>query len=184
MSERVPVGVPRSVAPSASHESSITLRSWASAMARIRSQSGALPMRFGARIALVRGEIIASMPSTSMLNVSGSTSTNAGTIPARTSGAMSVENVTAAVTISSPGSHPSSSMARYRADEPELHMMPRRFPKYAATPCSNALTFLLIRSAEGPPRRTSTTASISSSPCTLPAYSIRRWSGLTSCSPA
>ena len=67
MSERVPVGVPRSVAPSASHESSITLRPWASAMARMRSQSGALPIRFGTRIAFVRGAIMASMPSTSML---------------------------------------------------------------------------------------------------------------------
>ena len=61
MSERVPVGVPRSVAPSASHESSITWRPCASAMARMRSQSGQLPMRFGTRIALVRGPIIASM---------------------------------------------------------------------------------------------------------------------------
>ena len=112
MSERVPVGVPRSFAPSASHESSITLRPWASAMARMRSQSGALPMRFGARIAFVRGEIMASIASTSMLYVSGSTSTNTGTIPARTSGAMSVENVTADVMTSSPGSHPSSSTAR------------------------------------------------------------------------
>ena len=67
MSERVPVGVPRSLAPRASHESSITLRPWASAIGRMRSQSGQLPMRLGARIALVRGEIIASMPSTSML---------------------------------------------------------------------------------------------------------------------
>ncbi len=112
MSERVPVGVPRSLAPSASHESSITWRPWSSAMARMRSQSGALPMRLGARIALVRGEIIASMPSTSMLKVSGSTSTKAGTMPDRTSGAMSVEKVTAAVITSSPGSHPSSSTAR------------------------------------------------------------------------
>ena len=52
------------------------------------------------------------MPSTSMLKVSGSTSTNAGTMPARTMGAMSVENVTADVMISSPGSQPSSSTAR------------------------------------------------------------------------
>ena len=33
--------------PSASHESSITVRPWASAMARMRSQSGQLPIRFG-----------------------------------------------------------------------------------------------------------------------------------------
>ena len=52
-------------------------------------------MRFGARIALVRGPIISSIASTSIWNVSRSTSTNAGTSPARTIGAMSVENVTA-----------------------------------------------------------------------------------------
>ena len=83
-----------------------------SAMARMASQSGALPMRFGARIAFVRGPIISSIASTSIWNVSGVTSTNAGTMPARTIGAMSVEKVTAAVTISSPGSRPSTSMAR------------------------------------------------------------------------
>jgi hypothetical protein len=67
MSDRVPVGVPRSVAPSESQLSSITCSPWASAMARRRSQSGALPIRFGARIALVRGPIMASTPSTSRL---------------------------------------------------------------------------------------------------------------------
>ena len=46
-SDRVPVGVPRSVAPSASQESSTTCRPRSSAMARMRSQSGALPIRFG-----------------------------------------------------------------------------------------------------------------------------------------
>ncbi len=58
-------------------------------------------------------------------------------------------------------------------------MIPRRLPKYSATPCSNAFTFLPTRSAVAPPRSTSTTASISSSSCTLPAYSIFRWSGFT-----
>ena len=52
MSDRVPVGVPRSVEPSASQESSTTCRRCASAMARMRSQSGTFPMRFGTRIAL------------------------------------------------------------------------------------------------------------------------------------
>jgi hypothetical protein len=104
--------VPRNVDPSASQESSTTSRSWASAIARMRSQSGTLPMRFGTRMARVRGPIIGSIASTSTLKVSGSTSTNTGTSPARTIGATSVENVTAEVTISSPGSSPSSSTAR------------------------------------------------------------------------
>ena len=81
-SDRVPVGVPRKVDPRASHESSMTFRSCASAILRIASQSGTLPIRFGARIAFVRGPIIGSIASTSMLYVSGSTSTNTGTRPA------------------------------------------------------------------------------------------------------
>ena len=80
----------------------------------------------------MRGPIIASIASTSTLYVSGSTSTNTGTRPARTIGAMSVENVTADVMISSPGCRPSSSTARYSAEEPELHMTPRRLPNSSA----------------------------------------------------
>ena len=49
MSDRVPVGVPRNVEPSASHESSSTFRPFLSAKARIASQSGTLPIRFGTR---------------------------------------------------------------------------------------------------------------------------------------
>ncbi len=60
----------------------------------------------------MRGPIIASMPSTSIWNVSGVTSTNAGTSRARIIGAMSVENVTAEVMISSPGSRSRTSTAR------------------------------------------------------------------------
>ena len=112
MSERVPVGVPRKVAPSASHESSITRRPRSSAMARMRSQSGALPIRLGASTAFVSGEISRSSASTSRLYVSGSTSTNTGTSPARTIAAMSVENVSTEVRTSLPGGRSSSSTAR------------------------------------------------------------------------
>jgi len=49
---------------------------------------------------------------TSIWYVSTSTSTKTGTRPARIIGAMSVENVTDEVMISSPGSRPSSSTAR------------------------------------------------------------------------
>ncbi len=87
-------------------------------MARMASQSGQLPTRFGVRIALVRGPIMASMPSTSICSVSGSTSTNAGTMPLRTSGAMSLEKVTGDVITSSPGSQPSRSTASHNADVP------------------------------------------------------------------
>ncbi len=81
MSERVPVGVPRNVAPSASHESSTTSSPWSSASRRTASQSGALPIRFGRKIAFVRGPTSSSILDTSALNVSGSTSTKTGTRP-------------------------------------------------------------------------------------------------------
>ncbi len=143
-------------------------------MSRMWSQSGALPMRLGTRIAFVLGPIISSIFWTSIWNVSGVTSTNTGTKLARIMGAMSVEKVTDEVMISSPGDRPRTSMAKYNADDPELHMIPRFFPKREATRRSISRTFLPIRSAVGPPRRTLTTASISRSSWTDPAYSMRR----------
>ena len=104
-------------------------------------------------MARVRGPIAASIASTSIWYVSYSTSTNTGTKPARTNGATSVENVTAAVSTSSPGSRPSSSTARYSADEPELTMMPRFLANDAATSRSISLTFLPMRNPLGPPRK-------------------------------
>ncbi len=86
----------------------------------------------------------------SIWNVSGVTSTNTGISPARSIGAMSVENVTAEVMISSPGSSPSTSMARYNAELPELHITPRRLAKSRATSASIAFTFLPMRNAVGP----------------------------------
>ena len=79
---------------------------------RGRPSSVVASFRLVFAIAFVRGPIISSMPSTSIWNVSGVTSTYAGTMPLRTSGAMSVENVTADVTISSPGARSSTSTAR------------------------------------------------------------------------
>src|SRR5581483_11468441 len=53
-------------------------------------------------------------------------------------------------------------------------MIPCCFANSSATAASNARTFRPMRRAVAPPRSTSTTASISSSSCTLPEYSIRR----------
>jgi len=118
MCDRVPVRVPRRYESRTSQLSSTTTSPWRSATARMASQSGQLPTRLGVRIALVRGPIIASMAATSIWSVSGSTSTNAGTMPLRTSGAMSLENVSGDVITSSPGSHPSRSTASQMADVP------------------------------------------------------------------
>ena len=52
-------------------------------------------------------------------------------------------------------------------------MMPRFFANDVATRRSISLTFLPMRNPLGPARSTATTASISSSSCTLPEYSIR-----------
>ena len=105
---RAPQGEAEGVARVLDHEQAVAVGDGADGV-----PVGALPMRFGARIALVRGPIIASMASTSIWKVSGVTSTNAGTSPAadhrRDVGG---EGDGATVTISSPGSRPSTSMAR------------------------------------------------------------------------
>ena len=72
----------------------------------------------------MRGPIISSMRSASIWYVSGVTSTNTGTMPDCTIGAMSVENVSAGVMISSPGCRPSRSIASRSADEPEFTITP------------------------------------------------------------
>jgi hypothetical protein len=63
-------------------------------------------------MARVFGPIIASTCLTSMLNVSGSTSTKAGTSPFFTIGATVVAKVSAGVITSAPAGRPSSSTAR------------------------------------------------------------------------
>jgi len=101
--------------------------------------------------------------------VSGSTSTNTGTSPARTSDDTSVEKVRTEVSTSAPFGRPSSSTARNNAEDPEFTAMPWRLANSAATCCSNSRTRRPMRNAPGPLRSTSTTASISASSCTLPA---------------
>ena len=152
----------------------MTARPCRSATSRMRSQSGAFPARFGIRIAFVAGPIIASIASTSTLNVSGSTSTNTGTSPARMSGARSVENVSGDVMTSDPGGRSSSSTARYSADEPELHITPPALPNSSATRRSISATFLPMRSVPAPSFSTPRTASISSWSYTAVAYRTRR----------
>ena len=113
--------VPRRYESSTSQLSSTTSSPWRSAMARMASQSGQLPTRLGVRIALVRGPIIASILVTSICSVSGSTSTNAGTMPLRTSGAMSLENVSGDVMTSSPGSQPEQVDGQPQRRRPAVH---------------------------------------------------------------
>ena len=86
---------------------------------------------------------------------------------------MSVEKVSGDVRTSSPSDNPSSSTARYSAEEPELHITPRRLPNDSATRRSISRTCLPIRIAVAPSRSTEVTASISVSSWTLPAYSMR-----------
>ena len=95
-------------------------------------------------------------------------STNTGTSPDWAMGAMSVENVSGEVMISSPGSRPSRSMAMRRADEPEFTIRPKRLDSLAATRSSRARVASPI-SSFGLDRITAATASISRSSCTAPA---------------
>ena len=85
------------------------------------------------RIARVFGPIIASIFVTSICNVSTSTSTNAGTMPLRTSGAMSLENVSGDVITSSPGEQSSRSTASHNADVPLFTITPCCFASSSAT---------------------------------------------------
>ena len=76
------------------------------------SQSGAFPIRLGTRIALVYGPIISAIAGDVDVVRVRLDVDKAGVNPARTSGAMSVEKVTADVITSSPGERSSSSTAR------------------------------------------------------------------------
>src|SRR5690242_10808447 len=79
MSERVPVLVPRSVAPSVSAESSTTTSLRARAISAMRSQSGRLPISDGTTMARVGGVVAASVWATSVVDVVGSKVEEGGT---------------------------------------------------------------------------------------------------------
>ena len=119
-------------------------------------------------MALVREPIIASIFVTSICSVSGSTSTNAGTMPLRTSGAMSLEKVSGDVITSSPGSHPSRSTASHRADVPLFTITACCFASSSAPRRSNSATSGPMARRPGA-WRTRTTASISRWSWTGPA---------------
>ena len=123
------------------------------------------------RIALVRGPIIASILVTSICSVSGSTSTNTGMIPLRTSGAMSLENVSGDVMTSSPGSQPRRSTASHRAEVPLFTITACCLASSSAPRRSNSATSGPIASRPGA-CSTATTASISRWSCTGPASVI------------
>ena len=167
MSLRAPMRVPRSRVSSTSQESSITFSPCSSAMARMTSQSGQLPIKLGVMMALVRGPIISGMRFTSIWKVSGSTSTKTGTSPSCTMEDTSVEKVSTEVMISSPGSRSSSPMPRSSAEDPELTITPSSLPSTVDTSSSKRATFSpMLRSPE---RSTSSTASISRSSWIAPA---------------
>ena len=118
--------------------------------------------------ALVREPIMASIFVTSICNVSGSTSTNAGTMPLRTSGAMSLEKVSGDVITSSPRSQPRRSTANHSADVPLFTMTACCFASSSAPRRSNSATSGPMASRPSC-CRTRTTASISRWSCTGPA---------------
>ena len=104
MSDRVPVGIPRSVAPEASQESSITRQPVPIGQRADGIPVGGVPNEIGGENRLgPRTDHLLDAQQHRCCRCRASTSTKAGVRPARTSGAMSVEKVTAEVTTSSPG---------------------------------------------------------------------------------
>ncbi len=77
------------------------------------------PNRWTGMIALVRGVIFAAMPAGSMLNVTGSISTNTGMAPTRTMAPTVAKNVYGVVMTSSPGPMPSAIRQTSSASEPD-----------------------------------------------------------------
>ena len=99
---------------------------------RSSSQSGLEPTRLGSQIITVFGVIAPMMFSTVGTYAVGSMSTKIGLTPSCCRGAMTVENVHAAVTTSSPGLKPKALRAIRLAEEPELTMRPIFFAKRSA----------------------------------------------------
>ena len=89
------------------------------AIALISSMSAVWPYSETGMIALVRGVIAASISSGSMLQVSGSTSTNTGVAPSSTIISAVATNVNGVVMTSSPGPMPSAISAISSASVPE-----------------------------------------------------------------
>ena len=91
-------------------------------------------------IARVRGVIAAAIRRTSMLHVSGSTSTNTGFPPSSTIISAVATNVNGHVITSSPGFSPIAISAIWSASVPLLHVMQCLAPAYRASRSSSSAT--------------------------------------------
>src|SRR3990167_7385661 len=87
--------------------------------------------------ARVRGDSAASSWITSAVICGSFTSTNTGIAPTCNTGLMVVGKLTAVVITSSPGCNSSADIASRLADEPELHRMTWRTPRYSRSFFSN-----------------------------------------------
>src|SRR5207302_1402249 len=97
-----------------------------------RPRSAAMPYRWTAMTAFVRGPIAASVAAGSRANEQGSRSTNTGTAPVATTAFADAMNVSAGTMTSSPGptpaaptAHPAQRPGRYAGDQREGRHVPR-----------------------------------------------------------
>ena len=133
----MPVKRPAKRLPSASQLSSTSHRPWRSQNAFTAFTSKGLPSVWASITAFVRGERAASSCETSTLTVSSSMSTNTGTAPNWTIGAIVVGKPAATVITSSPrqirrsprSGDVSVMNARRFADEPEFTKSANRTPR-------------------------------------------------------
>ena len=146
MSPQVPVRRPAKREPRASQLSSISQRRYLSQKARTAFSSKGLPSVWASITARVRSDRASSRRETSMLAVSGSTSTKTGTAPYWNSGETVVGNPAATVITSSPRAirrSPSSGAvsvmkASRLAEEPEFTSRADCMPRYSASLRSNS----------------------------------------------
>jgi hypothetical protein len=106
---------------------------WRAAMALSAAMSATWPYRLTGMSAFVRGVIFASTRAASMLQVSGSTSTNTGLAPSSTMVSAVAAKVKGVVMTSSPGRMPSAIIEISSASVPLATVMQWRVPAKAAS---------------------------------------------------
>src|SRR5690606_56578 len=140
MVDRLQLLRPLYVAPKLCAASSMTGMPWRAAMALTSSMSPTWPYSDTGMMALVRGVILASISDVSILQVSGSTSTNTGLAPSSTMTSAVATKVNDVVMTSSPGPMPSAIRDMSRASVPDATVMQWRAPLWAQRAASSSLT--------------------------------------------
>ncbi len=128
MSPKVPRCRPRQREPSACAASSTRKSRWRRASATARSMSGARPLKLTSMIARVRSVMCRSACSRSRHRVAGSTSTNTGVAPARSTVFAEAIMVRSGTSTSWPAPTPSAASAANRDTVPFMTIATCRAP--------------------------------------------------------